>query len=786
MWSFAGLYSRVLLVGLLLASTVLAGEGAPEREYAEKSRDSAMALQSKVWWLFAGSTGNREYQDRESPDSLHALRQEPEGRGKSGLSSLADQAETRAPEDERERIEKQYRSALARAKADYQDGKSRISELKRQAGLGGLGFLFVGKEKQTASKSIAAEQARVELQYRQAKEKATADYREAQRALRTRQSQPAAAASERVPRIGPEEPKGELKPMGGQIPPATQDWYLVSDIVIDSNSSVFPKNELLKDLPEQYPDEVTGKPYDFKALRKVLGEKKPVEVEVSKRDIQGLMRYILAEYEEKGYAGIYVYVPQDTVDETKKKFKNGTLVIRVVEGKVAEEPEEPQKPKVCIERYHFEPNKPARADLKDSKLITWSGVKPGQPINKRRLDYSMNLLNLNPDRHIDTVVSRSIEPDAVKLTYKVHEASPWHWYTQVDDSGTDERQWAPRVGLVNTNLTGRDDRFSFMYQAPVDSLNENNAFFGSYDFPLFTPRLRLGFYAGYSQFEITPETAGGGVNFRGDGSFYGTTLRYNLLQWPGHDPADKNPWFLDIIGSLSHERSKVKPSLGMSADVDMDLYEIGAQIHRSTKSSKTSFKASRFETFDGSDKSEFAKARVNADPDFAIYTLSASHTRFIDPNGIHELGGSVRSVTSSERLIPAKMTTFGGLYTVRGYEEDEIVADGGIIASAQYKFNLSKFLDVEDQVGSQNAAKSRDDWPPKVSLLAFVDHGRAKIKNPVPGETRARDLWGAGLGATVEMGDKAYGGFYYSWPLRGTNDTDRGEGRWNFDFRRYW
>jgi len=783
MWLFAGLYLRVLFVGLLLGSAVLAGDGVPERKYPEKSRDNAMALQSKVWWLFAGPIGDREYQVRESPDSPYSLHPEPESRGKSGTSSFVNLDETRVPEpaDERKRIEKQYTSALAKAKADHQDGQIRISELKRQAGLGGLGSLFVGKEKQAAAKTIAAEEARVELQYRQAKEKARADYIEAQRVLQARQTQPAVAATAQIPRIEPES-KQELKSVGGQKSPGSDDgslMYSISDIRIEHStySPEIPKEELLKKLRQPYKDKVTGKTYDFKALRTVLDEKKPVKV--SKNTIQDLTKYILAEYEKKGYAGIYVYVPQDTVDPNKpNSFKHDTLVIKVVECKVAEKP--------TIDRYDFDRKKHDKAVLRDNTLNTLSPVKEKQLINQRRLDYSMNLLNLNPDRHIDTVVSRSSDPCAVKLTYNVYEASPWHWYTQVDDSGTDERQWAPRVGLVNTNLTGRDDRFSLMYQAPVDSLNENNALFGSYDFPLFTPRLRLGFYAGYSQFEITPETAGGGVNFRGDGSFYGTTLRYNLLQWKDHNPADNNPWFLDIIGSLSRERSKVRPSLGTSADVDMDLYGIVAEIHHSTeKGSKTSFLASRLESFGGSDKNEFDKARVNADPDFAIYTLSASHSRFIDANGIHELSGSVRSVTSNERLIPAKMSTFGGLYSVRGYEEDEIVADGGIIASAQYKFNLSKYLYGEDHVGSQNAAKSKD-WPPSVSLLAFVDHGRAKIKDPVPGETRARDLWGAGLGATVEVGENAFGGFYYSWPLRGTNDTDRGEGRWNFNFRYLW
>lgn len=568
----------------------------------------------------------------------------------------------------------------------------------------------------------------------------------------------------------------EAKLPGVNTPKNKPDLFGVKQIRITGNTAL-SYTELMdpKRLPLQYVEK--EEEYDFRALHEVL--KSPGKMNwLSKKTIQGLTKYILNRYIEKGYAGIFVYVPQNTIIEGK--FKNGILEVNVIEGKVE---------KVVIEHYDFDREKKEKGILKDSMLR--SRVKPGGLINKKKLDYSINLLNLNPDRHINTVVSRGAEEDSLNLTYDVYEASPWHWYAQVDNSGTDKRQWAPRVGLVNTNLTGRDDRFAFMYQAPVDSLDENNAVFGSYEFPLFTPRLRLGFYGGYSQFDIAPETAAQGVNFRGQGSFYGTTLRYNLLQWAGRNSSDeRSPWFFDLIGSLSHEKSKNSPSLGLSADVDMDLYGLGAELHRSTKRSGTSLLFNKTTSFAGGSKTQFNRARANADPDFTIYTLAASHRRFIDEAGIHELCGSLRSIYSDERLIPAKMTTFGGLYTVRGYEEDEVVADGGIIASFQYKFDLSKHLNGPAQISRdpQNggAATPSGDGTPKVALLAYLDHGRAKIKDPVPGEKKAVDLWGAGLGATVEVGENTCGSFYYSWPLRSTSETDSGDGRWNFSFRRLW
>ena len=50
------------------------------------------------------------------------------------------------------------------------------------------------------------------------------------------------------------------------------------------------------------------------------------------------------------------------------------------------------------------------------------------------------------------------------------------------------------------------------------------------------------------------------------------------------------------------------------------------------------------------------------------------------------------------------MTAFGGMYTVRGYDEYEIIADGGILTSIQYEYDLvqaEKARYGTDQAGNQ-------------------------------------------------------------------------------------
>src|SRR4030042_3547117 len=534
-----------------------------------------------------------------------------------------------------------------------------------------------------------------------------------------------------------------------------------------SGNTLLSTAELLENLPEAYivsskkDGDSEKEIYDFRVLLDLIRDP-GVDCEVSLKTIQGLTKYILSVYQDKDYAGIYVYVPAEAVKE-ESKLADEILPIQILEGKIAQ---------ISIERYDFDRNAQEAGFLKDSVLESWSPIKEGDVIQKGKLDNFVRLLNLNPDRYISPVISRSIEPNALNLTYDVYETNPWHWYMQVDNAGTRDRQWSPRVGLVNTNLLGIDDRFSVMYQAPWErGIEDEYAVFGNYDFPVFTPRLRFNLYSGYSQFDI-PES---GINFIGNGSFYGGWRSYTRVQIEG--------WFFDLTGSLSNERSKVTPSLGIASDVDMELWGAGADIHHSDDMSNTLLTFTMNENMGGSNKSEFEDARIDTDPDFTIYNFGVSHSQYLESAKVSRISGSFRSITSDERLVPAKMTTFGGLYSLRGYQEDEIVADGGILISGQYEFDLVKAgkanRDKQEIAGGSEVKKP---LLRKLAPLAFIDSGRAKIKKAAPGELAVHDLCSVGTGLLIETEINFSAGIYYGWALRGTEETDRGDGRLNMSF----
>ena len=548
------------------------------------------------------------------------------------------------------------------------------------------------------------------------------------------------------------------------FPEDTTPRFSVKELKISGNTLISTE-ALLEKLPEAYivstkkNGDTDKEIYDFRVVIDIIRDPGG-DRQVSLKTIQGLTKYILSVYQDKDYAGIYVYVPAEAVKE-EYKLADEILPIQILEGRIAQ---------ISVERYDFDRNRREEGFLKDSVLESWSPVREGDVIQKKKLDDFVRLLNLNPDRYVSPVISRSSEPNALNLSYDVYETSPWHWYAQVDNSGTRDRQWSPRVGLVHTNLIGVDDRFSVMYQAPWErGIEDEYAVFGSYDFPVFTPRLRLNLYSGYSQFDI-PEAD---INFLGNGSFYGSVLSYNVLQI--------NSWFFDVTGSLSSERSKVTPSLGITSDVNMELWGVGVNLHHSDDMSNTSLTFNRSENMGGSDKDSFEDARLDTDPDFTIYNFGATHSQYLDSAKVHRISASFRSITSDERLVPAKMTTFGGLYSVRGYEEDEIVADGGILISGQYEFDLVKVGEANRDQSSE-LKETKKPLLRKLAPVVFYDSGRAKTKHAIAGESSVRELCSVGTGLIIETWDNFSAGMYYGWALRGTDDTDRGDGRLNMSF----
>lgn len=563
--------------------------------------------------------------------------------------------------------------------------------------------------------------------------------------------------------------KAETEALVDSLPADDSPKYEVREIQIEGNE-VLATEFLLAKIPSVF--DATGKYqvpaepsalYDFRELAALAADPATPRT-ISARTIQGFTQYILSLYRSKGYSGIYVSVPMDTL--AGGKLRDNILLIQVIEGKVVSS---------TLNFYTPEGQTAEKSYLKPAFFEKWSPIKEDQVGKQKKLTEFLNLLNLNPDRYVSATVSKGDQPDTLAVGYNIYEANPWHWFIQVDNSGTEDRKYAPKVGLIQTNLLGFDDQLTLIYQAPwEDGIEDQYSVFGNYNFPILGPRLRLELYAGYNQFDVE---GGGGLNFLGHGSVYGSRLRWNAYQM--------NDWFFDLTTSLEREKSKVSNNLvgTLGAEVEMYLWGLGLDIHRRTDMTNTAFTFSRVENMGGSSQDNFTAARTNAERDFILYSFTANHTQYLDPDKVQRLAGSFKWILPEDRLVPAKMTTFGGMYSVRGYKESGIVADGGILASLQYEYDLVKA--DQAKYGAEQSGTQEKPFLRKLAPLVFMDFGRAKVEDKVAGE-QDEELLSIGTGGLVELGDHFAGAVYYGFPLQGTTTTDTEDGHLNLSFMMRW
>ncbi|MDD5458279.1 MAG: ShlB/FhaC/HecB family hemolysin secretion/activation protein [Phycisphaerae bacterium] len=562
-----------------------------------------------------------------------------------------------------------------------------------------------------------------------------------------------------------EQPRVSVEIGEKYLPKDISQRFVVTNIDLSGNNLISDE-ELLLNIPmifnaSKLPIEAAPQDslFDLREVRAAAIEP-GVEREVSVRSIQGLTQYLLRKYKSKNYAGIYIYVPEGVVVDGK--LKDNTLTVNIIEASIAA---------LGANFYDLERTEKPEGYLRRDALMKWSPVEPNKPVNEKKLDDYVNLLNRNPDRYVSAVVSGAAEPNELNLRYDVYETNPWHWFIQADNSGPKSTRWLPRIGVINTNLLGFDDKLTMIYQAhPESDFDDNWAAYGSYDFPIWGPKLRLELFGGYSEFNVLP--AGGAVSFLGSGEFYGGKLRYNLFQ--------ANRWFFDLTGSWSHERSRFTPDIPLfssllASDVSMDLLGYGFEAYRKTDRKETELTFERVDSIDASSRSSFENARSGADPDFSIYTATAFHSMSLDENKVQRLSGSFKWIYAADRLPPSKLTVFGGMYSVRGYEEYDTLADGGVLASLQYEYDLvrqNRFDNEEDKTEYPQSLR-------KLAPVAFVDYGLAKVREHTAGEDKDTALVSVGPGLLAEIGQNFSAAIYYGIPLKKTVDTDKGDGRLN-------
>jgi hemolysin activation/secretion protein len=171
----------------------------------------------------------------------------------------------------------------------------------------------------------------------------------------------------------------------------------------------------------------------------------------------------------------------------------------------------------------------------------------------------------------------------------------------------------------------------------------------------------------------------------------------------------------------------------------------------------------------GSDTFTFDDKRFKASGGFVYFKGDISHTQDL-PYGV-QLYGKAQGQIADSPLVSSEQFSAGGLDTVRGYLESEVIGDNGIAGTAELRTpNIGEWLKplFKDAAAPETPQVNPiDDW----RIFLFVDAAHVTIHEALPEQQARFDLAGYGIGTRFKLLQYTNGQFIYAVPTRDQAST---------------
>lgn len=434
--------------------------------------------------------------------------------------------------------------------------------------------------------------------------------------------------------------------------------------------------------------------------------------------LNALAARIQSAYRDAGYGGVVAYLPE-------QESSDGTVVVRVVEGKVAEV-------RVNGNRHFTSAN--IRAGL--------AHLREGSTPPVRAIDRDIQLTNSNSAKHVNVSLTAGAAPGDIHADVDVTDTQPLQYLVGYNNTGTQSTgRGRLSLGIEHANLFDRDHVGTLQFQTSPQEPGRVRIFSGGYRVPLYRQAASLDAFVAHSTVRNgTTATTAGPLSFTGRGTIAGLRANFYLDRAGEYDHfvtigLDRRDYKDDCaIGdfgsaacgsaavsvttaplSLSYTGQRSGPGLAYGFNAGLSV-NVGG-------SAATTFEAAR-----GGSKRRYLLSRATG---FVERPLTSSIT----------LNARVDMQYSAAPLISAERFGLGGAGSVRGYEERELSGDHGILVRIE-------------------AAHAGIEWPQGARLqpYVFVDHGWVENRGDLPclglGVTSCR-LTSAGVGTRVTLPRRA-------------------------------
>lgn len=455
-------------------------------------------------------------------------------------------------------------------------------------------------------------------------------------------------------------------------------------------------------------------------------------------------------YHDRGFQTVSVSVPQQSA-------QGGVVALQVTELKVG-------RLRVKNSRYF---------DLEKIKSRAGS-LKEGSVPNFNEVTKDIVALNQWPDRRVTPALRAGVAPGTVDVDLNVEDTAPIHGtleYNNRQSPSTTDTRLSATVHYDNLWQLGHS--LSFTYQVAPQRSDDAEVFSGSYLARVPNVEwLNLLVYGVKSNSDVASV---GGTNIIGPGQIIGGRAVMTLPSREG--------LFHTLSVGLDYKHFDQTVQLGSDAfSSPVTYYPMVANYGVTFQGDKftTQFNASVTSNIAtlSSGKAEFDNKRFYASPSFTHFNADVSHTQEL-PEGF-QLWGKVQGQISDGPLVSSEQISLGGLDTVRGYLESEVLGDRGVVGNIELRSpDVGSMLQrqIKDETGQGSPHFTTfNEW----RFFAFTDAGRANILKPLPDQQSQFDVWSYGVGTRFKAFSIINGMLAYSVPMISQTYTRANDPRFNF------
>lgn len=486
----------------------------------------------------------------------------------------------------------------------------------------------------------------------------------------------------------------EPAPENGRL--STRPLVQINEVVFEGNT-VLTDNELV----------LLAKPY----LGRVI----------SNAELQELRHSLTMAYVKRGYINSGVIIPD-------QKLSGGTLRLKVVEG--------------MLTTITVDGNEKLDSDYISQRLE----LEKGEPLNINALQEKLQLLQQNPRiKRVNAKLAPATKRGDAILRTNIEEERPYDVYI------TANNHHSPSIGAerlqvegIHRNLTGRGDSLTARYGI-TSGLDD---FSVSYELPLNANDTTLGLR--YEQSDsIVIEEPFSLIDIESESETFSISLKHPLYKSLTEEFS---------LGLAVEKRSSKSTLLGnpFSFSPAAENGETRVSVLRFsqnwTRKNRNQVFAARSSFSFGFDAWDATTDDNNPDGRFAAWLGQVQWANRFGSNH-NQLIARANVQLAEDQLLPLEKFAVGGANSVRGYRENQLVRDNGIVASLEMRIPV-----LHDENGKSN-----------LQLAPFVDMGYSWDKGQ---RNEAVDIASVGLGLRWQPQRQLNAELYVAHAFSNFDNTD--------------